>query len=143
LNRRNILIINKTDPRKRRELGGVTTHIETLFSILDKIDWDYELLPVKGLFDYKKLFFLNTSVYDIIYINVSIYDKSILKLLILSLILKMKRQPKVIQFHGGRFKLLKYKPIFKYSYKFIYSIYDLYITLNDDQYIDVTKTFKS
>lgn len=137
-----ILIVNKTDPRLTKEVGGVNTHVETMFKILKKIDWDYDVYQLKTMRDFINFKKINNKKYQVIYVNISIYDKGIIKLIAILNLLKSSKSKVVIQFHGGLFSKLKFKKGLQFFYSYIYRNSDLLITLNNIQYKDLLENFK-
>lgn len=126
-----ILIIAKSDPRINQKAGGITTHLNVLFEIFKNIGLEYDIFVVEKITDIIRLKMTNLDEFDYLYFNISIYDKGLIKLLLLTL--ASLNKDVIVQFHGGRFSNLRFKFLHKNILKFIYQKVDKLLVLCDDQ----------
>lgn len=136
-----MLIVATRDPRKTSNVGGVNTHLMVLFQLLNYNDWQYDVFTVRALKDIFKLRKYDFTNVDIVYLNISIYNIGIAKLILETFILKNIKI--IVQFHGGRFSNLTFKPLYTYALKYCFKKITKFIVLNNEQLEELTTIFNS
>jgi len=127
-----ILILTKFDSRTTNNPGGVRTYNLNLIKIVESLGHDIEFYETKNI--YRLLNFKKKSYqdFDLIIINLSIYDKGFVKLVYE--LIKIKNKKVIVQCHGGSFNKLKFKSIFKYLFSsLLRKKVDLFLVLNNSQ----------
>jgi len=136
-----VLILTATDPNKSKVSGGVRTFNLNLQRIITRLGYDYcfyETREIKKLLTFSQKAYQN---YDIVFINISIYDKGFLKLIYE--LVKIKNKKTIVQGHGGSFGALK----FKFFYKILFSRIlnkkvNKFLVLNDAQKNSLSEIFQ-
>jgi glycosyltransferase involved in cell wall biosynthesis len=127
-----ILVLTGLDPRKSCNSGGVRTYNLNLLKIVKYLGYDLDFYETKrnnNLLKFNKKVYED---YDVVLINVSVYDKGFVKLIYELMMLKDKKV--IVQCHGGSFHTLRFVKLYKLLFKnIIKQKSNLFLTLNDSQ----------
>ena len=127
-----ILVLTGLDPRKSFNSGGVRTYNLNLIKIADYLGYDIDFYETKKIINLLRLNKKIYMSYDIILINVSVYDSGFIKLMYE--LLRIKDKKVIVQCHGGSFHTLRFKTLYKLLFrKIINNKVDLFLVLNKTQ----------